>query len=453
MTNWLEKTKRPVLPVYMAALVWPIMALLVPIYTLGGLVLTAAVSAGAYFAGTKLCPTRVVRTYVPYATGSEDVDAMLNGIAANLDALHKLNEAIPDPQLSRAMDRMEKAGRSIAAVVEKTPDKARSVDRFARYYLPEVVKLMGTYAALEQNGVRGENAAQIEAELRRGEPCLHLTEGLGLAINMGDLALSMVNGPVVNDPLLEDAVKVRVIKELIAMTCRTVEGQALDLGWARDGRYDITPEDYLTMAIHKTAHYSGAVPLAVGAIVGSADDEIVEALRSYGLDTGLAFQIQDDLLNLVGTDEASNAPRAGVPFSRVREAVRTLQRVRKAKMGVHLELHFAYLMLASQMEAVEGLPDLMDELDVHAAVISTLDYIAAPGLEAEAFSPHEAGKLDAARDILERVAEEASASRTGVHGHVRVVYHSMLPTNTSSFQMSGATRLRSPTTWSATPNM
>ena len=70
--------------------------------------------------------------------------------------------------------------------------------------------------------------------------------------------------------------------------------------------------------------------------------------------------------SLVGTDEASNAPRAGVPFSRVREAVRTLQRVRKAKMGVHLELHFAYLMLASQMEAVEGLPDLMDELDVHA---------------------------------------------------------------------------------------
>ena len=143
-----------------------------------------------------------------------------------------------------------------------------------------------------------------EAELRRGEPCLHLTEGLGLAINMGDLALSMVNGPVVNDPLLEDAVKVRVIKELIAMTCRTVEGQALDLGWARDGRYDITPEDYLTMAIHKTAHYSGAVPLAVGAIVGGASDEVVEALRSYGLDTGLAFQIQDDLLNLVGTDEA-----------------------------------------------------------------------------------------------------------------------------------------------------
>ncbi len=144
-----------------------------------------------------------------------------------------------------------------------------------------------------------------EAELRRGKPCLHLSEGLGLAINMGDLALSLVNGTVAHDPLLDDATKVRVVTELIDMTRRTVEGQALDIGWARDGRYDLTPEDYLVMATHKTAHYSGAVPLAIGAIVGGGTEAEVEALRNYGLDTGLAFQIQDDLLNLVGTEEAT----------------------------------------------------------------------------------------------------------------------------------------------------
>ena len=144
-----------------------------------------------------------------------------------------------------------------------------------------------------------------EAELRRGELCLHLTEGIGLAINMGDLALSLVNGTVINDPLLSDAVKVRVVGELIEMTRRTIEGQALDIGWARDGRYDITPEDYLVMATHKTAHYSGAVPLAVGAIVGGGTEQQIEALRSYGLDTGLAFQIQDDLLNLIGSEEST----------------------------------------------------------------------------------------------------------------------------------------------------
>ena len=142
-----------------------------------------------------------------------------------------------------------------------------------------------------------------EAELRRGQPCLHLTEGIGLAINMGDLGLSLVNGTVMKDPLLDDATKVRVVTELIEMTRRTIEGQALDIGWARDGRYDISPEDYLVMATHKTAHYSGAVPLAIGAIIGGGTEAQIEGLRNYGLDTGLAFQIQDDLLNLVGSAE------------------------------------------------------------------------------------------------------------------------------------------------------
>lgn len=144
-----------------------------------------------------------------------------------------------------------------------------------------------------------------DAELRRGKPCLHLREGLGLAINMGDLGLQLVNGTVGKDSLLDDATKVRVLNELIDMTRRTIEGQAMDIGWARDGRYDITPEDYLVMATCKTAHYSGAVPLAIGAIVGGGTETQIEGLRNYGLDTGLAFQIQDDLLNLVGEAEST----------------------------------------------------------------------------------------------------------------------------------------------------
>lgn len=90
------------------------------------------------------------------------------------------------------------------------------------------------------------------------------------------------------------------------MIVRTIEGQALDLGWVRDGRFDISVDDYLDMATHKTAFYSGATPLAAGAIIGGGSDEQIEALRAFGLHTGLAFQIQDDLLNLVGTKEAAN---------------------------------------------------------------------------------------------------------------------------------------------------
>ena len=144
-----------------------------------------------------------------------------------------------------------------------------------------------------------------KGELRRGEPCLHLTQGVGLAINDGDLALSQVTGSVLADPRLDDAVKVRVLNELVAMTTRTIEGQALDIGWARDGRWDISVDDYLEMARHKTAYYSVAVPLACGALIGGGTEEQIEALRAFGMDTGLAFQLQDDLLNLVGRKEAT----------------------------------------------------------------------------------------------------------------------------------------------------
>ena len=167
MNKWEEKRTRPVLPIYLAALVWPVGALLLPAYRLSNLLIIAVLSLAAYGLGTKFCPTRVIRKQVPYATGSEDVDTMLSGISANLDKLHALNDAIPDPELSAAMTRMEKAGRSIAAAVEQAPDKARSIDRFARYYLPEVIKLMTTYANMEKNGVKGGNADQILTELRR----------------------------------------------------------------------------------------------------------------------------------------------------------------------------------------------------------------------------------------------------------------------------------------------
>ena len=143
-------------------------------------------------------------------------------------------------------------------------------------------------------------------QLRRGKPCLHLTEGVGLAINCGDYALTLVTDAILRDEALSDAVKLRVLRELVDMMQRTVEGQALDLGWVRDGRFDISVDDYLDMATHKTAYYSGAIPLACGAIIGGGTSEQIEALRSFGMDTGLAFQIQDDMLNLIGEKESRN---------------------------------------------------------------------------------------------------------------------------------------------------
>lgn len=166
MSQWKEQRKAPVLPLYLAAAGVLVGALLLPVYTLPGLLGTLALGAAAYAAGRVLCPTRVCRVEVPYATGSEDTDALLAGIDANLDALHALNEQIADSALSRDMARMEKAGRAILQVVGQAPEKARSIDRFARYYLPEALRIMQVYAEMERNGVQGENAAAIQREVR-----------------------------------------------------------------------------------------------------------------------------------------------------------------------------------------------------------------------------------------------------------------------------------------------
>ena len=175
-------------------------------------------------------------------------------------------------------------------------------------------------------------------QLRRGKPCLHITEGEGLAINCGDLDLTLVFSSVLRDPALDDAVKLRVLGELSDMTVRTIEGQALDLGWVRDGRFDIRVADYLAMASRKTAYYSGAIPLACGAIIGGGDETQIEGLRAFGMDTGLAFQIQDDLLNLLGDPTEKDFRTDITEGKRTLIAVHALETAAGAQRAELLEL-------------------------------------------------------------------------------------------------------------------
>lgn len=158
--------KQPVLPLWLAALAWPVGALVFPVYRLWGLAAIAVLSLAVWLVARRLCPVRLVTRQVPYDTGRPDVDTMLQGIESNLNALHTLNQAIPDTGLSRRMDRMEQAGRGILQAVEADPQKADQISRFARYYLPEVVRILAAYARMEQGGIQGDNAAQIQAEVQ-----------------------------------------------------------------------------------------------------------------------------------------------------------------------------------------------------------------------------------------------------------------------------------------------
>mgnify|MGYP000273121197 CR=1 FL=1 len=160
------RTRKPsVLPYYAAALAFVVLCAVLPVYRLWALMAALGAAVLAFAGAKKICPPRVVETEVPFHTGVDDVDAMLTEMQQQLDTLHALNEALPDPQLSAAMSRMEKAGRSIVETVEATPAKAKQVRRFANYYLPDAVNVLQQYAKLAKQGVRGENAAAIRAEV------------------------------------------------------------------------------------------------------------------------------------------------------------------------------------------------------------------------------------------------------------------------------------------------
>ena len=162
------RTRKPsVLPYYAAALAFVVLCAVLPVYRLWALLAALGAAVLAFAGAKKICPPRVVETEVPFHTGVDDVDAMLTEMQQQLDTLHALNEALPDPQLSAAMARMEKAGRSIVETVETSPAKAKQVRRFANYYLPDAVNVLEQYANLARQGVRGENAASIRAEVER----------------------------------------------------------------------------------------------------------------------------------------------------------------------------------------------------------------------------------------------------------------------------------------------
>ena len=140
--------------------------------------------------------------------------------------------------------------------------------------------------------------------LRRGRPTLHAEHGVPLAINAGD-ALVVLAGAALRDNRrrLGSRLASRLGDEFELMARRTLAGQARELGWRRDAAFDLSPDDYLDLIMHKTCWYTTIHPLRVGSLIGSMGRFDLDSLVRFGFYLGAAFQIRDDLLNLVG-DEA-----------------------------------------------------------------------------------------------------------------------------------------------------
>ena len=135
------------------------------------------------------------------------------------------------------------------------------------------------------------------SEERRGLPTLHRIAGLPVALNAGD-ALHVYMWQVLHALEFGSShYEQRILQEFSWMVHRTIEGQHLDLSWVQQGRFDVTEEEYLEMVTLKTAYYTVACPLRLGALCAGVEPD--NRLLKAGKELGIAFQIRDDVLNLL----------------------------------------------------------------------------------------------------------------------------------------------------------
>ncbi|VVC04767.1 Short chain isoprenyl diphosphate synthase [Candidatus Burarchaeum australiense] len=136
--------------------------------------------------------------------------------------------------------------------------------------------------------------------LRRGKPCLHIEYGIPLALNAGD-GLFMMNWNALLDLKLPPARILTAQQILVNSFSRVMEGQGTELSWRREEKWDVSERDYAEMVSGKTGALIGAACEA-GAYIGGGSSRQCEGLRHFGEKVGVAFQIQDDILNLVGEE-------------------------------------------------------------------------------------------------------------------------------------------------------
>jgi geranylgeranyl diphosphate synthase, type II len=162
---------------------------------------------------------------------------------------------------------------------------------------------------------------QDGSEWRRGHPTLHRRVGLPLAVNAGD-ALAVLSLEVLRADTgrLGRRLGLRILSEFSSAMWQTLEGQAVELGWRRDGVTNLSPQNYLELILRKTCWYTTIAPLRIGALIGSWGSADLQALSRFGLFLGAAFQITDDVLNLTGGQNAYGKEIRGD----LREGKRTL---------------------------------------------------------------------------------------------------------------------------------
>lgn len=136
------------------------------------------------------------------------------------------------------------------------------------------------------------------ASIRRGLPSVCKKWDNNVAILSGDVLMIKCYETLVNN--YEGDILKGVIKCLNETAIKVCEGQQMDMDF--QNRSNVTIDDYMNMAKYKTA-YLLANSLKMGALISETKQENIDSIFNFGINLGLAFQMQDDFLDLFSSEK------------------------------------------------------------------------------------------------------------------------------------------------------
>ncbi|MFC2176308.1 polyprenyl synthetase family protein [Bacteroidota bacterium] len=196
------------------------------------------------------------------------------------------------------------------------------------------------------------------APIRRGKPAVHKKWNSNIAILSGDVMMILAYQELINT-------RTEVLRDILNVFNKTAievcEGQQLDMNYEQ--QMDVSIADYLNMIRLKTAVVVGA-GLKVGAIIGGGSPAQAEILYQFGVNTGLAFQLQDDILDVYGNSHKVGKQQGGDILSN-KKTFMLLKALEIANPSQKQELmKWLDQGLENPKAKIEGVMKIYDELEI-----------------------------------------------------------------------------------------
>lgn len=221
-------------------------------------------------------------------SGTQKLESLRNLIEENL---HKVVSAIPSPSLRDPISSLLATGKRVRPLVTLICTEVAGGSALHAVHAAMGVELLHA-ASLVHDDIMDS------ASLRRGRPTLHAAHGVNIALLCGDYLVALA---------YEQMFRVRreeAREEVLALTNATYkvlcEGQALEEWLTRDAQPE--GESVLEVIEKKTASLM-ELAARLGAVLGGAEYNVTQALGQFGKMFGIAFQIQDDILDVMGCEK------------------------------------------------------------------------------------------------------------------------------------------------------